>query len=113
MKYYRAGQYFVAEMPNTVFGERTHTKKTARGSTIAGNEGQGRCVGFLMAWLMTCDAKHGRDFHLYGYVPSLKDREVARDYVRAYGTVTSEILLRCERPRKDVEPDEPLEVSAR
>lgn len=74
----------------------------------ARSTGQGRPLGYLMAWLMAHDVRTGREHMDAGLVIPLSDRQVARAVLAAI--LGSNILFDRERPKRSAEePDEPVE----
>lgn len=107
IKYYRKSGNMVAELPFHVFKKRTHLTRTTLASSVSGYEGQGRCIGFLAAWLEHVDTTKSRDFHLYSE-PGYKERVDARNKFKALGGDAVSYMLRKERKPRSGEGEEPL-----
>ena len=104
--YYAKGRRFVAHCTETErHGKLCRKQKFAYRS--ASTPGQGRPLGYLMAWLENSNFDtHRAHIDETVYTP-LEIRAAARQ--RLHDTPGSEVLFACEAVRLDGESDEPID----
>jgi hypothetical protein len=84
----------------------TRSMKSAGPRTILRNPGQGRPLGFAVAWLLDSSSGDIPDRHSHlAHRPSWARRQAARAWLRGNGAPAAAALLARERPRRVV--DEP------
>ena len=103
-----------AHCPNAAHCTQGHCH-TDRSLTDGRKAGQGRPLGFLLAWLFEHAACATKDLHQdlkksLGQAFGLQKRRDARDWARAQGGAYDELFGK-ERPRRDGEPDEPDSIA--
>ena len=110
IKYYSRARRFSAFCNQMSHGDRCRRERTANASR-SGIGGQGRPLGYLVAWLSRGHQHETQQEHMNcedcEVAISLEDRSAARE--RLQQTLGFEGLFAGERPRRDGEDDEPLE----
>ena len=87
--------------------------RTLNGSSAASRQGQGRPLGLLFAWSFACDPTTTACEHVHSFVPSLEQRQAARQELHRLAAEYDAVreLLALERPRRPGEPDEPERIA--
>lgn len=110
--------FYLSDKPRFVFeckGKghgRCSTEKAAYPSDARGREGQGRPLGWGLAWLAECDSSTKEAHKLYN--PSRSDRRVCRHLLRETVPEFRTLETECEAPKRHPDDDsEPETVPIR
>lgn len=86
---------------------RCRLTRSLKASSLRGREGQGRPLGFLYAWSKLGARSASADIHVHGGLPSLQERQVARQELQGMPLASIPALFDLERPQRPDEPAEP------
>lgn len=107
-RYYRATNSLV--MHCAVHCEsKCRLTRSLNSSAAAARQGQGRPLGLMLAWSTQCGAGCSAGEHIKAFVPTLAQRQAARQELVALAPTVQGLadLLALERPRRPGEPEEP------
>lgn len=108
--YFESKRSFEAVCENRLHGRCVLTRtRQSRGLTAEGFPKAGRPVGFLAAWLASGEGLATKEEHWRAscLAPSHAERLALRQAIRDSGDA-GKLILSCERPLADGEPEEPL-----
>jgi hypothetical protein len=112
LRYYMKTKTMVAHC--SVHAGKCRLTRSVIVSDVAGREGQGRCLGYLVAWLRCCPKEDGydRNVHVHAYVPTLAQRMECREWFNEHARTHDDALqfLRRERCQRDGEALEAYHV---